>query len=101
MRKVIAAAAIGWLTLAGGIASAADHVDHLTPRQQWCESVGVPAADDDGTTSAACRRAHSECRDGTPGAAQLNWATSGGVSVYHDGTAWVPCPTPPAAEDDS
>ena len=101
MRKLIAAVIIGWLTLAGGVASAADHVDHLTPRQEWCESVGIPASNDDGTTSWACSRAHSQCSPDSPSAAQMNWASSGDTTVYHDGNAWVPCPTPMAAEDDS
>ena len=101
MRKVITAVIIGGLTLAGGVASASDHVDHLTPRQQWCDSVGIPASNEDGTTTWACRRAHSQCRTDSPSATQMNWATRGGETVYHDGQAWVPCPMPMASEDDS
>ena len=99
MRKVITAVIIGWLTLAGGVASASDHVDHLTPRQQWCDSVGIPASNDDGTTTSACRRAHSQCRPDSPSATQMNWASKGDAPVYHDGKAWVPCPTP--SEEDA
>ena len=101
MRKVITAAAVVWLIIGGGTASAADHVDHLTPRQQWCDSVGVAASNDDGTTTGACKRAHSQCRADSPAAAQMNWASVAGETAYHDGQAWVLCPTPAASEDDS
>lgn len=101
MRKVITAVIIGWLTLAGGVASAADHVDHLTPRQEWCDSVGIPASNEDGTTTQACRRAHSQCRGDNPSATQMNWASRDGSTVYHDGSAWVRCPKPVASGEDS
>ena len=99
MWKIVAALVMAWLTLAGGVASASSHVDHLTPRQQWCESVGIPASNDDGTTTAACKRAHSQCRSDSPSAAQMNWASKGDTTMYHDGNAWIPCPMP--SDDDS